>query len=131
MSVVIGLAAAGIVIATLLAARGYGGEMASFPRDTPEFGFHPRSSSDLLSLELPMSFFGFSQDATAVALNSVGRLLAIREAEVAYLRDELDRIAGSPGPASPGQVEGPGVPSAEGGEAEPGEVTDSLAQPGS
>ncbi len=97
MVIVLALAAAAIVIATSLTAKGFGGEMVRFPRDAPEFSFRPRSSADLLSLELPMSLFGFSEHATAGALNAVGRLLAAREAEIEYLKSELGRLSARPG----------------------------------
>jgi len=88
---VIAIAAALIVAASSFASRGFLGEMAGFPRDMPEFAFAPRSSMDLMSLELPVGFFGFQERPTASALNAVGRLLAEREAEVEYLRALLAR----------------------------------------
>lgn len=131
MVIVIALAAAVIVVATTFAAKGMGGEMARFPRDLPEFMFRPRSSADLMSLELPVGLFGFQEQATASALNALGRLLAAREAEVEHLRAEIARIGGGQAPGGPsdsgwsggggpGGSSGPGSPGGSGGSGESG-----------
>ena len=95
MSVVLLLAALAILAGVVVVAVGRGGELTIFRPDAPA---HPEvfaSAADVASFRPPTAFFGYSATATDDALQRIARVVAERDAEVAWLREQIALLQGS------------------------------------
>src|ERR1700722_365537 len=95
MPVVLLLAALAILAGGVVVAVGRGGELAMFRPDAPA---HPEvfaTAADVASFRPPPAFFGYSATATDEALQRITRTVAERDAEVAWLRDQITQLQGS------------------------------------
>ena len=95
------VAAAGIIAGIVVVGMGRGGELMSFHRDLPAAHFR-----------LTTGLFGYREQVTNDVLHAVANMLAIRDAEIASLRDEVWRLSASmstsPVSVEPGSAADPG-----------------------
>jgi hypothetical protein len=112
MPVVLLLAALAILAGVVAVAIGRGGELAMFRPDTQAQQAVLATASDVAAFRPPLAFFGYSAPATDEALQRITAVVAERDAEVAWLRDEVHRLGGEPedwaaGPDQPEAVSWP------------------------
>ena len=87
------LAAAVAILAGVVAvAMGGGGELAISRRDLPVTPPRIRTASDVARLRLPLGLFGYQADSADEVLQLLAGQLAERDAEIARLRQEVQRL---------------------------------------
>lgn len=96
MPVVLLLAALAILAGVVAVAIGRGGELAMFRPDTQAQQAVLATAADVAAFRPPLAFFGYSAPATDDALQRITAVVAERDAEVAWLRDEVHRLGGEP-----------------------------------
>jgi hypothetical protein len=96
MPVVLLLAALAILAGVVAVAIGRGGEIAMFRPDTQAQQAVLATAADVAAFRPPLAFFGYSAPATDEALQRITAVVAERDAEVAWLRDEVHRLGGEP-----------------------------------
>jgi len=94
MSVVLLLAALAILAGVVAVAIGRGGELAMFRPDTQARSAALATAADVAAFRPPLAFFGYSAPATDDALQRITAVVAERDAEVAWLRDQVHRLGG-------------------------------------
>jgi hypothetical protein len=94
MPVVLLLAALAILAGVVAVAIGRGGELAMFRPDTQAQSAALATASDVAAFRPPLAFFGYSAPATDDALQRITAVVAERDAEVAWLRDQVHRLGG-------------------------------------
>jgi hypothetical protein len=97
VQVILLLAALAILGGAVLAAAGRAGEMATFPADGAPLDSGEVSATDVALLRPPMALWGYQVQATEEALQLIARSVNDRDAEIAALRRQLDRLRGGPG----------------------------------
>ena len=98
------LAAAVAILAGVVAvAMGWGGELAISRRDLAVLAPRIRTASDVARLRLPLGLFGYQTESADEVLHVLAARLDERDAEIARLREEVQRLgAESPGTESAG-----------------------------
>ena len=66
-----------------------------FRPDAPAHSEVFATAADVASFRPPPAFFGYSATATDEALQRIARVVAERDAEVAWLRDQITQLQGS------------------------------------
>ncbi|HEX3489851.1 MAG TPA: hypothetical protein VHU92_10925 [Streptosporangiaceae bacterium] len=94
MPVVLLLAALAILAGVVAVAIGRGGELAMFRPDTQAQSAALATAADVAAFRPPLAFFGYSAPATDDALQQITAVVAERDAEVAWLRDQVHRLGG-------------------------------------
>ncbi len=94
MPVVLLLAALAILAGVVAVAIGRGGELAMFRPDTQAQSAALATAADVAAFRPPLAFFGYSAPATDDALQRITAVVAERDAEVAWLRDQVHRLGG-------------------------------------
>ena len=89
------LAAIAILGGVVVVAMGEGGELALGRRDLPPLPARLATAADVAGLLLPVSLFGYQEQATADALRLLAIRLEERDAEIARLRAEVTGAAGA------------------------------------
>ena len=120
------LAALAILAGVVVVAMGRGGELMLFRSDVPEFRFRIRTPADVATLRLPIGLLGYREPATGDALRAIASLLAERDAEIAWLRDRLER-QGAVSESAPAQSPGVDDRLARLGGVSEGEAAEKLA----
>jgi len=107
MPVVLLLAALVILAGVVAVAIGRGGELAMFRPDSPRYPQVLATAADVASFRPPLAFFGYSAPATDEALQQITQVVVERDAEVAWLRDQVVKLGGDtadwPSAAPPAQ----------------------------
>jgi hypothetical protein len=85
-------------------ATGRGGELVTFRRDVADWPALLRTPADVAGVRLPLGIFGYQAEATSVVLTHLTGLLAERDAEIARLRGDLERLGDA------GAIEPPSAP---------------------
>ncbi|MGH3400492.1 MAG: hypothetical protein ACRDPO_38010, partial [Streptosporangiaceae bacterium] len=124
MPVVLLLAALAILAGVVVVAVGRGGELAMFRPDGAARSEAFATAADVASFRPPPAFFGYSATATDEALQRITRVVAERDAEVAWLRGQIAELQGSA--AEPW----PGAPAGHGGDPEPASWPDAWTYGG-
>jgi hypothetical protein len=88
-------AAVAILGGVVAVVMGRGGEIALFTRDLPSVKLRVRGPSDIALLRLPTRLLGYQVHATGEALHQIAVLLADRDAEIAWLREEVRQLSGT------------------------------------
>jgi hypothetical protein len=98
--------AVAILVGIVVVAMGRGGELARTPSDEPaEIDFE--SWTDVASYRPPPALLGYQAGATEQAFAVIGRVLADRDAEIAWLRGRLRELQPE-GERRDGALTGPG-----------------------
>jgi hypothetical protein len=97
MPVVLLLAALVILAGVVAVAIGRGGELTMFRPDSPRYPQVLASAADVASFRPPLAFFGYSAPATDEALQQITQVVVERDAEVAWLRDQVVKLGGDAG----------------------------------
>lgn len=97
MPVVLLLAALVILAGVVAVAIGRGGELAMFRPDSPRYPRVLATAADVASFRPPLAFFGYSASATDEALEQITQVVVERDAEVAWLRDQVVKLGGDAG----------------------------------
>jgi hypothetical protein len=95
MPLVLLIVAAAILGGVFAVATGRGGELAMFRRDLADWPAVLRTPADVSSLRLPLGILGYRAEPTSAVLAHVAGLLAERDAEIARLRGEVERLGGA------------------------------------
>jgi len=109
MPVVLLLAALAILAGVVAVAIGRGGELAMFRPDTQAQSEALATAADVAAFRPPLAFFGYSAPATDEALQRITAVVAERDAEVAWLRDQVHRLGGKAQDWSAGPEPRPGA----------------------
>ncbi len=129
MPVVIILAALAILGGIVVAAMGRGGELARPTADEPPIADF-ETGADVARYRPPPALFGYHAGATEYAFLLAGRVLADRDAEIAWLRSRLSELQPE-GERREGELRdlpGPGQAPDAGDEPEPARWSESVTQ---
>ena len=97
MSLAIVLVAIALIGGTVLVATGRGGELARGTSEEPA-GLDFESWADVARYRPPPALLGYQPGATDHALHLISRLIAERDAEIAWLRERLRELQPESGP---------------------------------
>ncbi len=100
MSIVITIAAVAIIGGIVVVAKGLGGELARDRAPQPELDV--RTGSDVARYRPPPALLGYQPEDTERAFSIIGRSIAERDEEIAWLRGRLAELQPETGPAMAG-----------------------------